>query len=91
MKKIKKELFITVPVLLLAIVFGTSIPLCANISDKMEGSASRNLISATYVIENSMNTRLQNDRNALQNSADSCITCSAENMELFCCSSGFIR
>ncbi len=87
----KKELLIAIPVLLLLIVFGISIPLISNIGNKMENSASKNLISATYVIENSVNTKLGSDCRALENFLKSGVELNVANLGVFCRSSGFTR
>lgn len=89
--KRKREIFLAIPVLVLVVVLGVSIPMVVRIREKMELTASKNVINATYIIENSVSSKLKGDMKALRNFAQSGLEMSEAQMKLFCGSSGFFQ
>ena len=91
MNKNKRVLLIAIPIIILMIVFGVSIPLITNIGDKMENSASKNLINSTYVMENNVSIKIDNDKEALFNFVNSGTPLTASNLEIFCHTRNYTR
>lgn len=90
-EKSKREIFLAVPVLVLVVVLGVSIPMVVRIGEKMEVTASKNVINATYIIENSVSSKVKSDMKALRNFAQSGFEMNEAHMKLFCESSGFFQ
>lgn len=90
-EKHKRNFLAAISIIILIIVFGMSIPLLVNIEDKMEKTASNNLVNATYIIENSVSAKLKSDKNTLSGFIDAGIELNQQNLRLFCGGSSFFQ
>lgn len=89
--KNKRNLYIVIPILIVIIIFGHSVPMIINIRNKMEDTASKNMLNATYIIENSVTGKINNDMTSIVNFVDGEIPIEMVNLDILCRSSNFLH
>lgn len=91
MREKGNRLRMMIPAIILIFAFGVSIPMIINIGDKMEASASKNLVNSACVIENGVSAKVTADLDAITHFAESGAELNQKNLELFCRLRGYLR